>query len=151
MSKKRSTSSVKKSSPLTPLIIIIVVLIGIFLTVNMLQSSNSDVRSRATNSNNPGIGSGVSEEVSASLQLTRPKVNETISNPVIVKADIPTGHNTERIQFFIDNDKVPFSEVFEAPFEASVELSPGRHRVHIFSYDQEGNVKRSQDVTFQVR
>lgn len=112
------------------------------------MGGNTDLRGRASQSN--GIGQSVREEMSPAVRVSSPTANSSVSNPVTVTAFVPTDMSVERVQFFSDSEKVPFNEVFEAPFEASLTTTFGRHRVYILVYDQDGNVKRSQEVSFNV-
>jgi len=146
MAKKRMAR--KSNSHTFPIIVSLIVFFAIFLTLYTLMKNNTDLRSRADTSN--GVGQSVREEMSPAVRVSAPAANASVSNPVTVSAFVPQDMTVERVQFFVDTEKVPFSEVFEAPFEATLATSFGRHRVYIMVYDTEGNVKRSQEVSFTV-
>jgi len=146
----RRRTSRQKSPHTLPIIASLVVFFGIFLTVYLLMKTNTDIRGLASGEDH-GIGQAVREEMSPSVRISTPKANSVATNPVIITADVPAGSDVERVQFWVDSDKESANEVFAAPFEASVTLSPGRHRVSVLVVDHEGNIKRSQEVPFLVQ
>lgn len=132
-----------------PLVASLIVFFAIFLTVYGLMRSNTDIRSTA-GIGEKGIGTSVSEENSMRIRITQPSPNETLSNPVIIKVDgAPDG--ITKVQFWNDDATEPLNEVFEAPYETSVTLPAGRHRIHAVGFDMDGNALRSQIVPVLVQ
>ncbi len=148
----RRKRSYSRSNPHTFAIVVsLIVFLGIFLTLYVLMGGNTDLRSRAGMNGEQGIGNAVSEQVSPLVKISSPTNNESVTSPVIVTADVTSNQDVVSVQFFVDGGTDPVNEVFEAPYEASVTLSSGRHRVYVLVQDSAENIKRSQEVSFQVR
>jgi hypothetical protein len=55
---------------------------------------------------------------------------------------------TVELTFYIDGE--PVATLNEAPYRALWRLAPGRHRAFVETKDEQGNVLRSDEITFEV-
>ena len=113
--------------------------------------ANEQHQQRAPEGTGGGPANAVSEEVSPMVKVILPEPNSSVTNPVAITASVESAQEITRVEFWKDNDKEPFHVLTIAPYETSVTLESGRHRVNVAAYDESQNIKRSQEVAFTVQ
>jgi hypothetical protein len=147
----------KRSKLLVILGILGVLIVALVISVINLQNQTQTESDASGNEQRPGPNEGggpanaVSEEVSPMVKITAPQANASVPNPVTITASIESNQAITRVEFWKDKDTTPFFETTSAPYETSVSLEPGRHRINVVAYDASENVKRSQEVSFTVK
>ena len=130
--------------------VLILLLVSISLLLVVVKQQQQLQSSASSDSRQSGIGNAVSEEVSPMVRISLPQENQTVTNPVTIAAEVEGNQTITNVSLFVDNDKTPVTEVTMAPYQTSITLTPGRHKVHVYAYDSNQNVKRSQEVVFMV-
>jgi hypothetical protein len=148
---------IPKASPArTRIIILSLGVVFILVSLILLLRENSkthDTRSRAEEpeaSASAVFGEPVTDEQSNDVKMISPRDNDVLMDPIKVEADLgPLSATT--VEFWMDNDKVPFYTATEAPYEIVVpDLQPGKHTFYVKVMNSDGNVKTSHEVSARI-